>query len=266
MYAVNGVNLINPTMGWTLLRESIPVSALEFTAHNYELPGRDGIRTLPSTRRATTINLTIKSTLDKRDLLLGLMSSRTLEITHEDRPGWVATGHILTSTVERYHGAKGYSVDTFVIEIPSGSWRASTDTTTPLTAPVPTAAVLNLYPGLTAPVQDAVVRVKGPITDPQVMDSSGAFIALDGSLGASDYLRFESTTGRAYITNTDTWTGGSEVSSIVDYGGPRGVFEITPFLPTPSDPSERTGRLSLTQFSYSAGSGFQVRGRSAHLL
>lgn len=263
MYAINGVDLINPSMGWTLLRESTPVSALEFSANNFELPGRDGNTTFPTTRRPTTFNLTIKSKLDKRSLLLGLLSESTLEITHDERPGWVATGRMLSSTVDSYHGAKGYSVDTYVIEIPSGSWRSSTDTTTTLVAPVPTTAYVELFTDISAPVQDALVRFKGPIQEPQLMDSRGSFVKYNGTIPSGQYLRFESFTGRAWLTATDTWAGGDEVSGFIDFGGPRTRFEITPYGPISA---ARKGRLSLIQESYGAGSGVQIRGKNAQLF
>ena len=101
---------------------------------------------------------------------------------------------------------------------------------------------------------------------PQLVDSSGAFLAVEGSLEADQYLRFDSSSGRAWTTTTDTWDGGEEVSGLIDFGGPRGTFEITPHFPSPADPRTRNGQLMLSCDSFGAGSGYQIRGRPAYLL
>lgn len=121
----------------------------------------------------------------------------------------------------------------------------------------------DILSGLSAPVQDAVIRVKGAATGIQVTDQSGAWVTLP-DVAAGRWVRFEADTGRAFETTTDTWTGGTEVSGAVDFGGPRGVFEITPAL-TPGDPTTRVGRLTVATASRT-GAVIEVRGKSAHLL
>lgn len=121
----------------------------------------------------------------------------------------------------------------------------------------------DILSGISAPVQDAVIRVKGAATGIQITDQSGAWVTLP-DVAAGRWVRFEADTGRAFETTTDTWTGGTEVSGAVDFGGPRGVFEITPAL-TPGDPTSRVGRLTVTTASRS-GAVVEVRGKSAHLL
>ncbi|WP_102193214.1 hypothetical protein [Microbacterium aurantiacum] len=117
--------------------------------------------------------------------------------------------------------------------------------------------------GLSAPVADAVIRVQGAAGGIQIVDSSGAWASLP-TVTAGQWVRFECATGRAFITTSDTWTGGTDVSGLVDFGGPRGVFEITPVL-TPGDPSTRFGQVTVTTTSRS-GASVAVRGRAAYLL
>lgn len=117
--------------------------------------------------------------------------------------------------------------------------------------------------GFSAPVQDAVIRVKGAATGIQVTDSSGAWAILP-DVPAGQWIRFETDTGRAYQTATDVWTGGIEVSGLVDFGGPRGVFEITPVM-APGDPGSRSGQVTVTTASRT-GAVIEVRGKAAYLL
>lgn len=111
--------------------------------------------------------------------------------------------------------------------------------------------------GLSAPVQDAVIRVAGPATNVRVTDSSGAWVSLPDA-AAGQWVRFEADTGRAYRTTESRWTGGVDVSGLVDFDGPRGVFEITPVMR--SGPDDRAGVVTVT------GGVVDVRGRSAHAL
>ena len=262
MYSVNGVELNNPTLGWIFRRGSTPVSSLQFTATDLELPGRDGVTTFPTTRRPAAFSITIRSKLSSRSALLDLMAGPVLDITTTKKPGLVAKARTISSSVDQYHDVLGWAEDTFVIEVPSGSWRDVTETTSTKLAAVPTTATQNIYPNISAPVQDAVVRFQGPMQEPQLMDSSGSFVVFNATIASGQYVRFESASGRAWLTTSDTWSGGEEVSGYIDFNGPRGRFEITPNGPLTG---ARTGKISLTQASYNTGAGVQVRGKAAYL-
>lgn len=237
---------------------------LEYTTTSYDVPGRDGTVAFPTNRRQSVLNLVVKSPLEHRGTLLALMSGPTLKVTHIDRPGQEAVGRLLSSSVEAFHEAKGWAKDLFVVEIPSGSWRDVSTTTT--TAVDITQFTVNstFFSGISAPVQDALIRIKGPVTDVQVQDSGGSFMKIIGSVASGVYVRFDMKTGRAWATTTDTWSGGTEVTGDVDFGGPRSYFEITPHLQTPTDPSVRVAKLTTT--ATVGGGQLQVRGKSAYLL
>ncbi|MGF3056142.1 hypothetical protein [Microbacterium sp. YY-01] len=115
--------------------------------------------------------------------------------------------------------------------------------------------------GLSAPVNDAVLRLRGPAESCLVTDSSGAWVSLP-PVPANQYVRFDAKTGRAWQTTSDTWTGGTEVSGLVDFGGPRGWFEITPVLTSPDD---RRGKLTVAGTGVSGATRLEVRGRAAYL-
>lgn len=261
-YSVNGVSLQNKDKGWVLDRASIPVLPLEYASSTYTSAGRDGdFIAAQQARRPSTFRFSVKAGLDTRRELLALMTGVNLEIQSEKFPGFTASGYTISSSVESYYEAKGWAKDLFVVEVPSGCWRGPV-VTTPITVPAPAGAKLTVFPELRAPVQDAIVRIKGPIEKPQITDPRGSFVVLNATVPANNYLRFDSRTGRAWITTTDTWVGGDEVSGQIDFGGPRGIFEITP----PADPTKTDGSVTLTQASYNTGSGFQIRAASAVLI
>lgn len=265
MFSINSVPLDNPVLGWSLMAPSVPLSSLQQRATRSERGGRDGVTVAPSTRGPVSFKFTVRTPYANLGALLALFSEPTLAIREVSDPGRVASGRLLSSTPELHYPRADLYSHSFLVEIVEGCWRGG-EVTTVLTAAAPTSAHHSLFSGLSAPVQDALVRLKGPLEDPQVIDTSGAWFALEGTIPSGEYLRFDSDTGRAWITTTDTWAGGDEVSGIVDFGGPRGVFEITPRFPTPVDPTVREGRLTLSQESYNTGAGIQVRGRPAYLL
>lgn len=265
MYSINGVALANPALGWELMSPSVPLSSLQQRITRSESAGRDGVTVAPPTRGPVSLKFTVRSPKANLGSLLALFSAATLMVRELADTSRTAEGHLVSSTVEQHFPKANFYTHSFLVEIPEGAWRGP-QVTTALTAAAALGAPLSLFTGLSAPVQDALVRVRGPIQDPQVVDTSGAFFALDGTIAAGNYVRFDSNTGRAWLTTSDTWSGGSEVSGLIDFGGPRDVFEITPRFPTPSNPATREGRLTLTQGSFNTGAGFQVRGRPAFLL
>lgn len=256
-YKINGVELDNKAEGWSFLRGSIPASGLEYSSTALDIPGKDGTVFLPSTRRPVTFTFIIKSKFTGRNKLLMLLSSPKLTITNDDRPGLVAEGRLLSSSVDEFHEAKGWAKDTFIIEIPQGCWRGptATSTPTPLTAGGTTH---NAFTDLSAPVQDGLVKITGPVQNPQVVDQgSGSFFKLTGTVPSGSTLEYNLATGRAHVR-----TGGSttEVSGHIDFGGPRGSFELTPYQLT------GTARVVVTTTTYNTGSSVSVVAQPAYLF
>lgn len=264
MYSINGVALDNPVLGWEMLAPSLPLSALRQKRTSVARAGRDGEVASPSTRGTVSLKFTVRTPYANLSTLLALFSTPTIEVRELADPTKVAYAGLESSTPEQHYPRADLYSHSFLVEVPEGCWRGP-EVTTPLVAAAPAGASTTLFPGLSAPVQDAIVRFSGPLQDPQLIDSSGAFLALSGSIDAGQYVRFESATGRTWLTTTDTWQGGEEISGLVDFGGKRGLFEIMPRL-SPGDPTTREGQLSLTQASFNSGGGFQIRGRPSFLL
>lgn len=260
---INGVDLDNSVLGWALHDATMPRMEVKHELTRARRAGRDGATVAAFTREPCVMRIVVSSPDSTRQELLSLFSAPTLTIA---RNGLMAEGRLASSSPEKYEDHLGWGQDAFLLEIPGGCWRDSTESTTAHIAAAAGGATVSLLSGISAPVQDATIRFKGPLEKPQIVDSSGAFIAVDGTLTASEYLRFDSNTGRAWSTTSDAWSGGDEVSGLVDFGGPRGVFEITPKFTTPANPTVRAGSLTLTQQSFGAGAGVQVRAKAAYLF
>lgn len=265
MYLVNGINLMNKALGWRLLRSSIPHPTIEMRLTSPARTGRDGIASIPGSRAEIAPTFTVATGDAGLEDLLALFTSPSLVIAHENAPSRTMTGRLLSATPTKYHPAVGKYEFSFIVEVPEGMWRGAEETTTKVAANNAGAA-LTLFDSISAPVQDAIVRIEGPITNPQVVDTSGAYFVLDGPLSAGQYLRYHSNSGRAWTTSSNTWTGGTEVSGLITSGGPRGLFEITPRYPTPGNVKIRNARLALTQTTQTSGAGFQVRGRNGFII
>lgn len=259
-YSINGVSLDNSAYGWRILADTRPHIAVSRELTIARHMGRDGGKLLNRTNDTAMLKFMMVADTNQWENLVALFSGGSLSITTTLKPGYVAEGILASMSDPEPFARSNKVMGDFIVEIPDGTWRGALSTSTAATG----TAVL--YPGLSAPVQDALVRVKGPVENPQIVDSSGAFISFKGTLTNTQYLRFESDSGRAWRTTSNAWSGGTEVSGLVDYGGPRGVFEITPTFPTPSNPASREGRLTLTAATTGEGHGFQVRGRPSFLF
>ncbi len=261
MYSINGHPLENPARGWALAGDTKPLSEFTRSLMSIGSPGRDGVVSgLPSTVAPVTISLSVETPKATLESLVALFGAEGVLTMTPSNGRFVA--YEVASMTYRSVAAKADErvVATFVLRLPNAFWRAATTTTTPvaLSSALVTAGV---FDGLSAPVQDAVLRLKGSATSVRVTDSSGAWVAFP-DVTSSQWARFDSASGRCFITTSDTWTGGSDVSGTVDFGGPRGVFEIAPVV---DSTLARSGSLTITSGSRSAAV-LEVRGRPAHAL
>lgn len=265
MFSVNGVPLDNTAMGWEVRSTSTPLPGVQFDRESTSERGRDGYLRSRGSSRPSNPKLVVHSPKDQISALMALVGSEGI-LTYTDAPGKSVVYETDSVAMTGYGPADAFVDVTFTVRYPGVYWRDTVDSTSTFLPAASGGAHLNLWAGLAAPVQDALVRLRGPLTNPQVIDvASGAFVAIDGTIPADRWVRFDMATVRAWETTTDTWTGGAEVTDSTDFGGPRDAFELTPFLPgTPPDPSLRTGRVQLLQQSFATGGGLNIRGRAAY--
>lgn len=262
MYSVNGVPLDNPSLGWILRSPTKPLSTLTYERASIESAGRDGVVAgLPATTGPVTLRFVVQTARANLETLIAVFGAGG-RLTLTASAGREVQFETLSHTPEGYGPADAIVDATFLIRLPGVFWRdiAQTTETSPLTA---ASVIVSAFGGISAPVADAVIRVQGAATAIQITDSSGAWVTLP-NVAAGQWLRFDSASGKAFVTTSDTWSGGTDVSGQVDFGGPRGVFEIAPIL-TPGNPSVRFGQVAVTTATRS-GASVDVRGKAAYVL
>ncbi len=257
---VNGVPLNNPAKGWVFRAGSVPYSAFEGDLGQVQTAGRDGYAPLPVTLGAPIWPLTVNVAPAGWVALQALLTQPRLVLTDASRPGLEVVGRFASSSVDRVFARNEWVDVTYFVELTGAYWRDKLATTVsqPLTG---ASHVMSVLPGMGAPVADAVLRLKGAASGVQVTDASGAWVTFPVA-PASTWTRFECATGRAFRTATDVWTGGDDVSGLVDFGGPRGVFEITHVM-TGVDPDARAGRLTVASATRT-GAVMEVRAKGAY--
>lgn len=260
MYSISGVPLDNDSLGWGVDARTKTLADLTRALSSVSAQGRDGaVSTGPGSVQAPVWALYVRTRVATRESLVALISGGSAVTVGSRSVGYTVAG---VSVAEEIY-AVGWCVVQFLLRLDGVYWRDSLSTAAAVALGAASVPVSGLFPSLSAPVQDAVVRVKGACTGLQVTDSAGSWFTYAGALTASQYLRFESDTGRGFVTGSDTWSGGTEVSGAIDFGGPRGLFEISPAWS--SDPAVRAGVLTVATATRS-GAQVQVRGRGAFVV
>lgn len=262
MYSINGIALDSPSRDWKLLAPSKPISGIERRIASLPVPGRHGAIAQPATFGSIMVMLVVGTSRAGLEALYALFAQPTIRLSLTSTPAKEAVATLASVDYEGYGPGEELIDARFTLRLDAPFWRDATTTTSAAAAIGSASVVASVMAGMSAPVQDSIIRVKGT-TGLRVTDSGGAWFEYLPAIGTSNYLRFHSDTGRAFITNTDTWTGGTEVSGVVDFvtasGGP---FEIAPYF---TDPATRTGRLTVTTTARSAAT-IEVRGKAAYLL
>lgn len=262
-YLIDGQPLDNPTLGWVFRSASKPLPRFDLLRPDLTIGGRDGVAPgLPVTVDAPTVVLVVQTPRANLPALVALVTRGTY-LTDSARPGRRIRYEVTALTPTGY-GPEDQVVDaSFTIRYPTVAWRDDTDATTTTALSSASVTVAGLFPGLSADIPDAILRIRGAVSGLQITDAgSGSWVTYSGAVTGAQWLRYESDTGRAYLTTTDTWTGGTEVSGEIDFGGGRGWFELSPQWSTPA---ARTAQLTVTTATRSAAS-IQVRGRGAHIV
>lgn len=262
MYSLNGIELDNEENDWILRGSSSPLFEHGKRALSLRLPGVHGVSKIPSTFDPVIVRLDVETPKDKLEELLSLASSAsTLTLTSDSSR--VAEVEFLAAPLAGIGAADEVVEVRIMLRVPGAFWRDASATTTTAASLSAASVDVPVFAGLSAPVQDAIVRVKGACTGLRVTDDASlAYFDYSGELTSSQYLRFESASGRAWVTSSDVWTGGTEVSGDIDLDGPLGVFEITPLT---VDPADREAVLVVTTATRSSAQ-IQVRGRGAYLV
>lgn len=265
MYSVNGVPLDNPARGWSLQAGSKPLSQLVREVTSLRLPGVHGTVQIPDSFASPTVPIVVRTPRSGLEALYALFTSDDVVLSLTGTPSRSVAVEFLSATIDDFTEAVSAVDFTAIIRLSGAFWRDTTETiSAPVTIASGSQSVPGIFPGMSAPVQDAIVRVRGGVgSNMIVQDAGGSWFSYAPSLTTSQWLRFDSATGQAWVTPSDVWVGGTDVSGDIDYGGPRGIFEITPRF---TDPSTRAAVLTVSTLSRSGTPQIWVRGRGAYLI
>jgi hypothetical protein len=267
VFTINGVPLDNTTYGWLFRKGSQPFITLEQQVGQVTVVGQRGITQFPTGVTAGLWPCIIYTPDAHRESLNALFTQPKLQLSPMAKPDRVADAQLMASEVDRIF-PRGEFVDMrYTLALLDAAWRDRNASTTALTSLADTASVTvgGLLSGGSAPVQDAIVRVRGGVGGLQVTDAaSGSWFAYGDTIAAGSYLRFDSQTGRAWVTTTDTWTGGTEVSGAIDYDGPNQRFELTPTF-SGVNAHQRAASLLVSTGTRTSTAAIQVRARRAYV-
>lgn len=261
-YSIDGIPLENPALGWVFRGASKPLAAHTVRRGALQLPGRPG--TVPDADAALTKleapvpTLVVQTPRENYSALLSLIAEGTV-LSATDMPQLEAPYQLLSASPEEY-GPGGQIVDlTVTVEMPGVFWRDKVEKTT--TAALNAGSVAVEPWAMDGLVSDAIVRVRGPVSGVMIRSRS-AYLSIPGTIPAGSYLRYECATGRAFITTTDTWVGGTPAAGQVFTDGPGDLFAI---FPSRVDLLSRVARLTVDTASRGAGAQIDVRGKGAYI-
>lgn len=264
MYDVNGIALDNLAKDWWLDARTKTLMDLQRDMMGVTVPGIDGVISIPASFNAPVWPVVMRLPRARFEELAALFYAQNSRIAYTVTPERSIGFTVASHTLLEDHYLAGVIHVSFALRLDGAFWRDTTESTsTPTTLASGSQLVAGLFPGLSAVVQDAIVRVRGGVgSNMIVQDSGGSWFSYGPSLTTSQWLRFDSASGQAWVTPSDVWVGGTDVSGDIDYGGPRGVFEVTP---TFSDPATRSGQLTVSTLSRSGTPQIWVRGKGAYL-
>lgn len=118
--------------------------------------------------------------------------------------------------------------------------------------------------GSTGPIIDAVVRISGPCTNPQITDpGTGTGLSWTGSITATQYLFIQPRPLRARVsTNAEHWeSGGTDVSATLGFPA-AGRLQLWPVVQAAT---VRRVRISATGSGKTSATKLTVRAKGAYL-
>jgi len=263
VFSINGIALENEALEWVVRGGSSVVSSVEYDRQSLSVPGRAGVTPLIGSERAPVIPIQVETPRSNQGALRSLFQRAGLVLTEDGQDGIQAEVELMGLSPVTYGPADEVVEIVAMLRIPGVYWR---DTATGTSDPVAIGSAsvgVEVLEGLSAPVTDAIVRVKGGVTGLRVTDSGGSFFEYEEVLASGDYLRFHSDTGRAFVTSSDTWTGGTEVTGHIENGPGPYYLEMVPWF---TDPADRVASLLVTSSARTGSPTIEVRGRRAHAV
>jgi len=265
---IDGTALDNIPFGWEVLGDTEISSSVSNALIDAQASGRDGsIARLRAPRSAPIIPVVMETPKANLSLLRMLLRSGKI-LGDTDTPGRFAVMECAQIADTMIYAANGPDVPELhevraMLKLPEIYWYDDTVTTSAAVSIVGSAGTTRyatVFPGATGPNRKSLVRLKGPTISIIVTDVvSQTYFTYSPNLPASSYLRFDAETGKAWVTNTDTWFGGTEVTEFVRTGRGPYPLELAPAIVA----GVATTTLAITGTA-STGATIEVRGQARH--
>lgn len=265
-YSLNGVSLMDRTRGWTIQRAGTNTQGgITKTIQKTPVPGRPGYNPAPSSYTEQSVIFTCRVRRDALDSFLALCASASILTQTADatKQAYVE----LVSAIPTGDEAMDASFDvTVTLNAYQGVWRDVTQVVVGPTAITSSTQVFDMLTGLSAPIFDGDLFIRGVFGQFTLTDSGGSFLktvkAWPGSSGTG--LLYIGSTQQAFLANESSpWTPVSDASQYVDVSG-NGGFRLTPQL-IAGDPTTRQVELSLVTLTQTSTT-LRVRANRAYRM
>lgn len=266
MYSLNGVALHDQTRGWRILRAGTNTKlGISNRLNQVPAPGRNGYVPAPKTFSEQMFVFVVRTTLAGLEPLLTLCAAAT-ELTLDDDLTKEARVELASAMPESDSPLDAMQDVTITLIAYEGVWRdvsAVTEGPTSITTP---SQSLTMLTGLSGPIADMDVFIRGDFGQFTLLDSGGSWLKTTQAwVGSSSTgIFFSGITGQAFLANESSpWTPVSDVSQYVDVSG-NGGFQLTPKMVS-GNPASRRVELTLTTLSQTSTT-LRVRAKRAYRI
>lgn len=266
MYSINGVSLHEGHQGWRILRDGTNTQGgITNSIVKVGSPGRPGYVPAPTTYTEQILIFMVRTPRNRLDALLALCAeAHTLTRTDDDtKEAYVELVSAIPDSDAPFDGVFNVTVTLSVYE---GVWRDVEPVVFGAAAISSPTQQFQLFPGLSAPIFDADIFIRGVFGEFRLTDSGGSVLKTTRAWPglSTTGLLFVGRTGQAFRANeSDPWTPVADASQYVDQSG-NGGFRFTPRLVS-GNPAERRAEVSLTTLSQTSTT-LRVRGKRAYRM
>lgn len=266
-YSINGVPLHNDTYKWRTLREGTQtIAGVTRTLSRVAAPGRPGYNPAPSTYTEQLIVLVVRTPRANLEALLNLCDAAT-SLTRTDDPTkemYVELASALVNGDAPFDAMFDVSISLSGYQ---GVYRDVTAVVTGPTTIITPTATLDLFAGMSAPIFDADIFMRGQFGQFVIADAAGSVLKTvatpPGQLSTNGILWLGSLQQAFVALESSPWTPVSDASAYVDTTG-NGGFRITPIIVS-GDPTTRKGTLTITTLTQTSTT-IRVRGKSSYRM
>lgn len=275
MYTIDGLPPIDPTNGYKLQLGAGVRGLPGRRASMVEIPGLDGVLPdygapfMPSTislryRIRAKTHAQFMAIVEKMNGVFG-QRRKLLTVEHDygngtKRVNYATVSEEIVPEIENFT----YCFYSVTLSFPSPFWRSAASVDSQAVVATASSATTTLTGTVgTAPITDALIRVKGAFSTLTLSDPvTGDQIVVGTPLTATEYIIIDTSNWTAKKVTTNTWTGGTDVSSLVNSNrgqGPMFIMEPDTLL---------TGgryRLTISSTNPASSPSVQVRGKLSYL-